>query len=68
MTSRRYSDSDDNYGKSRYSFDAVGTSELGMLGKGDVAYLRVADRKYIEIGYEDGRAVRYLYNRSISEV
>ena len=33
----------------------------------EVGYIKCIDKQYVEVGYKDGRKVRYLYNHMISE-
>lgn len=33
----------------------------------EVGYIKCVDKKYIEVGYKDGRKVRYFYNHIVSE-
>lgn len=48
-----------------YSFELADFDIINVAD--NVAAIRVVDRRYVEIEYMDGRRVRYLYNRSVSE-
>lgn len=65
--SGEYGDVDEGYGKARYSF-TIDADDFGpYVGDTDIGYIRCVDRRYVEVGYTDGRRVRYLYNRAVSE-
>jgi len=48
----------------KYSFS---TGSRDWSQSDDVTSITCMDGKYVEIEYTDGRRVRYLYNRNLSE-